>query len=534
MATAHQFLEYSSGGNDFYGTYHNQPSATNCASSYDTGSSYYTNCTSNTNVGHFNADHNATVAMNQNISHYPAQSNWSTQTAYANNNNNSHHQQQQQPQSHLNHQHQYYSSNAEYASDQYHHQHQQQYQSPRFTSPTYNGGVQQQLNRNHNYPESPKVAVAYQSNVTAAPAPASKPIENCAKESSTGPLRALLSNKRLRYSPNYAKRNAIVCAPKIDTVTLSPVKTDDSLDLFDDFAFAKRQPIVDAVRRKHGYESENVQSSLGAVHSPTTMTSEIMMGSQKHSPMTNYVDGLSTPPLSPKEVAIEQPAHVNQMPASMIDDAWTNASNECKYFRKQKIHPTRIHIFLAKWLTNFHLFPFFSFFRFLQWFLAKRSAHAKPTVVNKHLNWKRSSTAIATWRADVASKSRKRCVSPNVKLKFGSRIDAWKRKKIHKPCHRWAHNRISVNRRTTISNQPDYTTSPISADRWSRIHSHRHHHRQCTHWTMCHATCNRLSTISINSPTSTCHRSKCTPRRTDATIQWSRIEAHIWSVTPHE
>lgn len=319
MATT--YSDYSLGGNEFYGDFYgySQPSV------YDS-SNYYANCTSNSNVGHFNDDHNVAAAINQNNNndHYQAQSNWPTQTAITNN-NNSHHQQQRQ---------QYYPTNTtqQYANDPYQHQQQQsqqqQYQSPRFASTTYNGG---QLNMNEHYPESPKHTEGYQSNC--APAiPVPKPIENRPKETSTGPLRALLSNKSMRYSPIYAKRDAIVPARKMENVSLSPIKGDDSLDLLDDFAYAKRQSIDGAIHKKLGYESKSVPSSFGAMHSPTMMTSENMMASEIHSPMTRFVDGIGTPPLSPNEAAIEQQTHVNQMPTNMIDDTWTKTSSECKYF----------------------------------------------------------------------------------------------------------------------------------------------------------------------------------------------------------
>lgn len=307
MATAHQYSDYSSAGNDYYGSYYNQ------ATIYD--SSYYTNCISNANADH----NNATIAINQNNNnhngHYGGQSNWPTQTSYANNNNNSPQQQHQQQQ-----QQQYYPSDTtqQYTNDQYHHQHQQQqYQSSRFSSTT-SPATHHQLNVNQNYPEGPKLTEGYQTN-----AASTKTIENRPKENNSATLRALLSNKKLRYSA--------IASAKIDSVTLSPIKTDDSLDLFDDFAYAKRQPIVvGAIRMKHGYESESAQSSLGAMHSPTKMTSENLLSTQTHSPMTNYVEGISTPPLSPKEAAIER-TYVTQMPTNMIDDIWTKNSTDCKY-----------------------------------------------------------------------------------------------------------------------------------------------------------------------------------------------------------
>lgn len=143
-------------------------------------------------------------------------------------------------------------------------------------------------------------------------------------ESDSGTLRALLTNKRLRYSPSYASSSE---KRKTDIVTLSPIKTDERLDLFEDFPHAIRQAIgVGSVSRRNGCET------ISAMHSPSTMTSENVMTSQiQQSPMSNYVEGISTPPLSPKEAsATEQQTHVTQMSANMIDDEWTNTSSERK------------------------------------------------------------------------------------------------------------------------------------------------------------------------------------------------------------
>lgn len=150
-------------------------------------------------------------------------------------------------------------------------------------------------------------------------------------------LRALLSNKSAKRSnTNYNHLSPSTKRPRTqenhytESGIISPVRTEDSLDYFDDFAFEKQQPITE----KSGYEygamplgmtGENLIATSSA--STTPLTNHIVS-----SPITNYVEGISTPPQSPKEAAIE---HVNQMSndaSSKTDsDAYTqNGDGKCR------------------------------------------------------------------------------------------------------------------------------------------------------------------------------------------------------------
>lgn len=163
-------------------------------------------------------------------------------------------------------------------------------------------------------------------------------------ESDSPVLRALLNNKSAkRLSPNYdqspqsAKRQRTQAHHYTENGIISPLRTEDSLDYFDDFAFHKQRPITE----KSGYEY--------ALDMPLTMTSENLLAfeaSTEHvnktdlktpltnhtvsSPITNYVEGISTPPQSPNESAIEQ--HVNQTSNMCDTSSRTDSQNgsDCK------------------------------------------------------------------------------------------------------------------------------------------------------------------------------------------------------------
>lgn len=294
MAAAHQYPEYSSGANDYYGSYYNQPTANTYDSNYYSSNGQYNNYSGNHSINH-------------NGPHYQPTNNWQTQSAYTN------HQQAQQ----------YYAS---YSNDQYHsqqYQSQNQQQQVAITSTTsspvpYNGCSQ--LNVNHNYAESQKA------NVTENYQTINKGNEQI-EDNKNNPsiLNALLSNKKMRYSPSYlannnqpaAKRARLVAS--IDNVAMSPNKTEDSLD---GYAFGK-QPIK---APKLGYEAETVQSMT--MQTSLTMTSENQLTNQTQSPMTNYVEGINTPPLSPKETK----KNVNQVSENMTDELWAQNESECEYF----------------------------------------------------------------------------------------------------------------------------------------------------------------------------------------------------------
>lgn len=157
-------------------------------------------------------------------------------------------------------------------------------------------------------------------------------------ESDSPVLRSLLSNKSAkRSSPSYnqspvAKR---VCTQaSLENGNISPVRTEDSLDYFDEFAFEKQPP--PPIVAKYGYEyalampvgmtGENLiaASSIPSSTATTPLTNPI--GS---SPITNYVESISTPPQSPIE-------HVNQMSnagdtsSGAENAAWNQNGSDCK------------------------------------------------------------------------------------------------------------------------------------------------------------------------------------------------------------
>lgn len=110
-------------------------------------------------------------------------------------------------------------------------------------------------------------------------------------------LRALLTDRKLRYSPDYVTKKPRTgprdyqtsCPPTttIETVALSPIKNEDSLDLADEFATFLKNPM-------HAQPTLTNQSNSYAYSVSNSSTT-----SQIHSPMTNFVAGISTPPLSP-------------------------------------------------------------------------------------------------------------------------------------------------------------------------------------------------------------------------------------------
>lgn len=163
-------------------------------------------------------------------------------------------------------------------------------------------------------------------------------VDNVTNHVDTPILRALLNNKNIeRSSPTYnhsppAKR---LCSQvSLDSGAISPVRTEDSLDYFDDFAFEKH-PIT----AKNGFEY--------APSMPSGMTGENLIAASSvavsplanrivSSPITNYVESISTPPQSPNEAAIE---HVNQMSNGSCDASsgtenglWNQNGSDCKYF----------------------------------------------------------------------------------------------------------------------------------------------------------------------------------------------------------
>lgn len=162
-------------------------------------------------------------------------------------------------------------------------------------------------------------------------------------ESDSPVLRALLSNKNAkRSSPTYnqspsAKR---LCTQiSLESGTISPVRTEDSSDYFDDFAFEKQQqhpPIM----AKSGYEYAPTmplgmtgENLIAASSIPSSVTTSPLTNPIVSSPITNYVESISTPPQSPNEAAIE---HVNQtsnacdVSSGAENGVWNQNGSDCK------------------------------------------------------------------------------------------------------------------------------------------------------------------------------------------------------------
>lgn len=164
-------------------------------------------------------------------------------------------------------------------------------------------------------------------------------------------LRALLTNRKLRYSPDYSAANIIkrqktmvndfplhhhhttnACAPSvIDTIALSPMKTEDSVDFLDDFPLYGKTAIP--TPHSTGIHSSKAGYAYGGaqMRSPLTMTCENLHPAA-NSPMTNYVAGISTPPLSPKEA--EPVNHMRLSDTSSPDKTaqpqWLQNGNDCE------------------------------------------------------------------------------------------------------------------------------------------------------------------------------------------------------------
>ncbi|XP_055302929.1 segmentation protein fushi tarazu [Sitodiplosis mosellana] len=292
--TATYYGDYSSNSNEFYGqSYNNQQ--------YAYQSQSYGN----------NMDH----------------SNWSSSNASNVNTMQYHHQQQPTHYSNMN-QFDQYHNNYAYSQQSAEHMYQQH------RSPSYNESRQQE---NFNVPYVPNNAhvmcqpnaynpIEKPTHISQVPAAVnnvdnsrftSAKFENDSVDvdDNSPVLRALLSNKSAkRLSPSYSNQSPSAKRPRtqenhyVENGTISPVRTEDSLDYFDDFAFEKQQPITE----KSGYEygamplgmtGENLIATSSA--STTPLTNHTV-----NSPITSYVEGISTPPQSPGDAAIE---HVNQM-----------------------------------------------------------------------------------------------------------------------------------------------------------------------------------------------------------------------------
>lgn len=138
-------------------------------------------------------------------------------------------------------------------------------------------------------------------------------------------LRALLSDKkakRLRFSPNYSKVDII------ENRTISPEHTESSLDKY---AFEQRQS-AEALKMTGANLIATSSITAQVTSIPLSTTTTPFTNHTVTSPMSKYVEGISTPPLSPKEAE-----HVNQTSkacdASSSDtNTWIQNDTDCKYF----------------------------------------------------------------------------------------------------------------------------------------------------------------------------------------------------------
>lgn len=167
------------------------------------------------------------------------------------------------------------------------------------------------------------------------------------------------------YNPPYAAQshqNYNFAQFHQNSAILSPNKTEDSVDYLD-YAM-KKDTIENPLTKKDGFESELLQVPPSMQPAMTSKISQKLKSNQNSSPITaspmsNYVDSISTPPLSPVD---EQ--HVNQIrknvmssPSSSPDKGylWIQNGNECKYLPRLKIWRKRVFCTNIKF-HNFFLF----------------------------------------------------------------------------------------------------------------------------------------------------------------------------------
>lgn len=295
MATAHQYPEYAT-SNDCYGSYYNQ--------SY--GSSAYTS------NGHYNFDMTSTHENNY-ANHYQPAANWAN-----------HYNQPTEYQTMMD------QINMPYGEQC---QREEQHQQPPPQQPQQQQQYQQQ--QRHQSHQQPAPANRFYST------PYERSPQSADNDFKDSPaLRALLTNRKLGYSPEYCKKNKTKaskfqpqgnCSPAtaLNSIAMSPNKTEDGLEFLDEMAAYQKVAAPQYTPEQHGkvgvYPYGGTQ-----VQSPSGMTGE-NMHSVSNSPTTNYVAGISTPPMSPKEA---EP--VNQMrlgDASSPDKAtqnWIQNGKECK------------------------------------------------------------------------------------------------------------------------------------------------------------------------------------------------------------
>lgn len=256
-----------------------------------------------------------------------------------------HQQQQHQQPHHHQHQHPPHYQNT-YASNQYN-----QYQS---------NLVGYTQSTRETYPQVPPLPV---NNLIAnEPTRTYGPIDQSTDEADSPVLRALLNGKRpsANYSQSPPAKRQKAQESQYVNGSISPVRTEDSLDYFDEFACEKQRPIIDEI----GYEVFG-----------TAMTGENLTAASSIPPLTNHcnpiVDGISTPPQTPKSTE-----NVNQNVSKTCDvssgndsTTWTQNGNECKYsfyiVYLNLVKPIFVRIIriLSLPYTNFRSFFFFSRYR---------------------------------------------------------------------------------------------------------------------------------------------------------------------------
>lgn len=213
-----------------------------------------------------------------------------------------------------------------YPNDQYN-----QYQS-NFGYTQHNQELYQQIPmysevRQQNYPSA-----AYTAPVPSAATILDNQFDNASNQTDDADspvLRALLSNKNGKrqspsYTPSPAAKRQRTHEDALENGIISPLRTEDSLDYFDDFPIDKRQAI-----EKSGYEynvaplgmtGENV---IAASSIPSTSTTPLTNHST-HLTASPQIEGMNTPPHSPTASAI--------CDASSADSkAWIQNGSDCKY-----------------------------------------------------------------------------------------------------------------------------------------------------------------------------------------------------------
>lgn len=148
------------------------------------------------------------------------------------------------------------------------------------------------------------------------------PVNNM-DEADSPVLRALLSNKNVKrpsqnysQSPSFKRQKIYISA---ENGTISPLRTEESVDF--DFTLEKQQPIN---TMPLGLNGENLTASSSFPSASTTpLTSHAAS-----SPITSYIESISTPPQSPNEAAIEHVNHMsNILDASSCSEYSQNASD---------------------------------------------------------------------------------------------------------------------------------------------------------------------------------------------------------------